>query len=109
MCGAQASRPAAGAQPLELMGHSKLDLLEATVGWHFMKRTTIKLPEEIDARLRHEAAQRGVPIAEIIREAIEIHLESGGRRHLIAAKTGRSGRRDTARRIEEIIRQVARR
>jgi predicted DNA-binding protein len=73
-----------------------------------MKRTTVKLPDEIDARLRHEASRRGSTIAEITREAIEAHL-GGGRRRLIAAKAGRSGRRDTARRIEEIIRREARR
>lgn len=42
-----------------------------------MKRTTVKLPEELDARLRHEAARRGVSISEITREAIERHLGSG--------------------------------
>jgi predicted transcriptional regulator len=74
-----------------------------------MKRTTVKLSDEIDARLRHEASRRGTTIAEVTREAIEAHLGSGGRRRLIAAKSGRSGRRDTARRIEEIIRREARR
>ena len=73
-----------------------------------MKRTTVKLPNEIDARLRHEASRRGVTIAEVTREAIEAHL-GGSRRRLIAAKAGRSGHRDTARRIEEIIRREARR
>jgi predicted DNA-binding protein len=78
------------------------------VCWHIVKRTTVKLPDEIDARLRHEASRRGTTIAEITREAIEAHL--GGPRHrLLAAKAGRSGRRDTARRIEEIIRREARR
>jgi predicted transcriptional regulator len=75
-----------------------------------MKRTTVKLPDDVDARLRHEASRRGTTIAEITREAIEAHLGGGGsRRRLIAAKAGRSGRRDTARRIEEIIRREVRR
>jgi predicted transcriptional regulator len=74
-----------------------------------MKRTTVKLPEDLDARLRHEASVRGKTIAEITREAIESHLGAGPRRRLLAAKAGRSGRRDTARRIEEIIRKEARR
>lgn len=73
-----------------------------------MKRTTVKLPEELDARLRHEADRRGTTISEITREAIDAHL-GGGRRRLIAAKAGRSGRHDTARRIEEILRREARR
>jgi predicted transcriptional regulator len=74
-----------------------------------MKLTTVKLSDEIDARLRHEASRRGITIAEVTREAIEAHLGGGGRRRLIAEKAGRSGRRDTARRIEEIIRREARR
>jgi len=74
-----------------------------------VKRTTVKLPDDLDAKLRHEAACRQSTVAEITREAIEIHLGSGVRRKLIAAKAGRSGRHDTARRIEEIIRQEARR
>jgi predicted DNA-binding protein len=73
-----------------------------------MKRTTVKLPDELDARLRHEADRRGTTVSEITREAIESHL-GGGRRRLMAAKAGRSGRRDTARRIEEILRREARR
>ena len=74
-----------------------------------MKRSTVKLPDEIDARLRHEASRRGSTIAEVTREAIEAHLGGGGRRRLIAAKAGRSGRSATARRIQEIIRREARR
>ncbi|MBI4729445.1 MAG: ribbon-helix-helix protein, CopG family [Acidobacteria bacterium] len=74
-----------------------------------MKRTTVKLPDELDAKLRHEASRRGTTISEVTREAIESHLGGGGRRRLIAAGSGRSGRRDTARRIEEILRQEARR
>jgi predicted DNA-binding protein len=73
-----------------------------------MKRTTVKLPNKLDARLRHEAARRGVTIGEVTREAIEAHLGPDKRRRLIAAKAGRSGRRDTAQRIEEIIRQETR-
>jgi predicted transcriptional regulator len=72
-----------------------------------MRRTTVKLPDELDARLRHEASRRGTTISEITREAIESHLGSG--RRLIAAGAGRSGRPDTAQRIEEILRREARR
>jgi hypothetical protein len=75
----------------------------------YVKRTSVKLPDEIDLRLRHEASRRGTTIAEITREALEAHLGSSGQRRLIAAKSGRSGRSDTARRIEEIIRREARR
>jgi predicted transcriptional regulator len=74
-----------------------------------MKRTTVKLPDDLDARLRHEAARRQSTVSEITREAIETHLGGHKRRRLIAAKAGRSGSHDTGRRIKEIIRQEARR
>ena len=66
-----------------------------------MNRTTIKLPEELDAKLRHEAKRRGITISELTREAIEGHL--GPRRKLGAAGAGRSGRSETSERIEEIL------
>lgn len=69
----------------------------------------MKLPNDLDAKLRHEAERRGSTIADITREAIEAHVGGTERRRLIAAKAGKSGRSDTARRIEEIIRQEARR
>ncbi len=68
-----------------------------------MKRTTIKLPDELDARLRHEAARLGTTVSELTREAIEARL-GGGRRRLSAAGAGRSGRSDVSERIEEILR-----
>ena len=70
-----------------------------------MKRTTVKLPEELDARLRHEAARRHTTVSELTREAIESHL--GGRRtqrRLTAAGVGHSGQSDISERIEEILR-----
>ena len=72
----------------------------------YMVRTTVKLPEELDARLRHEAKRRGATIAELTREAIESYLGPG--RRLEAAGSGRSGRADVSERIEEILaREVA--
>jgi predicted transcriptional regulator len=73
-----------------------------------MKRTTVKLPDDLDALLRYEARKRGLTVSELTREAIRSYL-GAGRRRLIAAKAGRSGHRDTARRIEEILRGEARR
>ena len=67
----------------------------------YMIRTTVKLPEELDARLRHEAQRRNITISELTREAIESHL--GPRRRLGAAAAGRSGRSDVSERIEEIL------
>lgn len=69
-----------------------------------MKRTTVKIPDQLDARLRHEAERRGVTIADISREALEAYLgESSGRRRLLAAGAGHSGRSDVSERIEEIL------
>ena len=67
-----------------------------------MKRTTVKLPDELDAKLRHEAQRRGTTVSELTREAIEHHL-GGRQRHLRAAGAGRSGRDDISERIEEIL------
>jgi predicted transcriptional regulator len=68
-----------------------------------MRRTTVKLPDELDARLRHEARRRGVTIAEVTRAALEEHLGVGRRRRLGAKAAGRSGHSDISERIEEII------
>ena len=67
----------------------------------YMNRTTVKLPDEVDAQLRHEAERRGITISELTREAIETHL--GPRRKLRAAAAGRSGRDDVSERIEELL------
>lgn len=67
-----------------------------------MVRTTVKVNEELDARLRHEAERRGLTISDVVREALEAHL--GGRRRVLrAAGAGHSGYTDTARRIEELL------
>lgn len=68
----------------------------------YMRRTTVKLPDELDARLRHEAQRRGMTISQLTREAVERHLGGPGRR-LGAAGAGRSGRADISERIEEIL------
>jgi predicted transcriptional regulator len=70
-----------------------------------MKRTTVKLPDELDARLRLEARRRGLTVSEVTREAIAMHLDRPPRRRLLAAAAGRSGRPDVAARIEEILRE----
>lgn len=69
-----------------------------------MKRTTVKIPDSLDARLRHEAARRNTTISEISREALETYLDApSGRRRLNAARAGRSGRSDISERIEQIL------
>jgi predicted transcriptional regulator len=70
----------------------------------YMQRTTVKLPDDLDARLRHEAERRGITVSELTREAIETLLAAPqGRRRLLAAGAGASGRTDISERIEEIL------
>ena len=66
-----------------------------------MKRTQIQLTEEQDKRLRRISASRGVPIAELVREAIDAQFKNGDpaelRAHAIASIGGfRSGLTDIA-------------
>ncbi len=69
-----------------------------------MQRTTVKLPDELDARLRHEAERRGSTVSDLTREAIETFLGAQkGRRRLLAAGAAASGRDDISERIEEIL------
>ena len=70
----------------------------------YMRRTTVKIPDELDERLRHEAARRGVTISELTREALATHLGVGERRRFGAAAAGHSGRSDVSERIEAILR-----
>jgi plasmid stability protein len=64
----------------------------------------VKLPDDLDARLRHEAKRRGTTVSALTREAIEAHIGgTGGRRTLLAAGAGASGHRDVSERIEEIL------
>lgn len=70
----------------------------------YMKRTTLKISDALDARLRHEARRRNLTISQISREALEAYLgEPSSRRKLHAAAAGRSGRSDVSERIEEIL------
>ena len=68
-----------------------------------MRRTTIKVSNDLDARLRHEAERRGKTVSEITREALESYL-GGGAGLLSFTGVGRSGQHDVAERIEEILR-----
>ncbi len=70
----------------------------------YMQRTTVKLSDDLDARLRHEAQRRGITVSELTREAIETLLDAPqGRRRLIAVGAGASGSTDISERIEEIL------
>jgi predicted transcriptional regulator len=68
----------------------------------YVVRTTVKIPEELDERLRHEARRRGSTISDVTRSALEAHLR-GGRRRLRAAAAGHSGNTNISERIEQII------
>jgi predicted transcriptional regulator len=70
----------------------------------YMRRTTVKLPDDLDARLRHEAERRATTVSELTREAIETLLDAPkGRRRFLAAGAGASGRSDISERIEELL------
>lgn len=70
----------------------------------YMQRTTVKLPDDLDARLRHEAERRGLTVSELTREAIQKLLDAPqGRRRLLAAGAAASGRSDISERIEELL------
>jgi hypothetical protein len=73
-----------------------------------MKRTTVKLPDDLDAQLRYEAARRQTTVSELTREAIESFLGVGQRRKLLAAGAARSGQSDISERIEELLREELR-
>lgn len=70
----------------------------------YMRRTTVKIPDELDERLRHEATRRGITISALTREALAAHLGVEEVRRLGASAAGRSGRADVSERIEEILR-----
>lgn len=70
----------------------------------YVKRTSVKLPEDLDREMREEAARRGLTISEWTREAIQAHLpQQRGRRRLLSTGAGRSGETDVSERIEEIL------
>jgi hypothetical protein len=69
-----------------------------------VKRTTIMLSDEVDARLRLEARRRGVSIADVAREAIEAHLPGvGPAGNLSFFAIGEGGSPDGSERANEIV------
>lgn len=70
-----------------------------------MKRTTVKIPESLDTRLRLEAKRRGVTISQVTREALEQHLGVAPDRPFLRAAAGsmNSGDGTLSVRIEEIL------
>lgn len=75
-----------------------------------MKRTTVMLPDEVEGRLRLEARRRGVPLAQIVREAVERHLpapEAG--RPLSFFAIGEGGPADASERVDDYVGRAVRR
>lgn len=69
-----------------------------------MKRTTIMLPDDLDARLRHEARRRGVSIADVARHAIEEQLpEPPPDGALSFFAIGPGGPPDASTRVEDFV------
>jgi predicted transcriptional regulator len=70
-----------------------------------MKRTTVFLEEDVQAELAALARRRGKPVATLVREALRRYVKSAGRRNtgLRFVAIGRSGKRDTAERHEELL------
>jgi predicted transcriptional regulator len=70
-----------------------------------MKRTTIKISDELDAKLRHIAAQRNGTLSEVIREALELYVngERPSRRRFLFTAAGESSDGRVASRVEEIL------
>lgn len=71
-----------------------------------MKRITLSLPDELEAKLRRESRRRAVPVSQVIRERLEAGATAHSERRIPFAAIGRSGRHDTARRADEILREV---
>jgi plasmid stability protein len=65
-----------------------------------MDRTTISLPPDLHRKLRIMAAERGVSMASLIREAIE-EKTAPHPRVFLSLGVGDSGRTDVSRRIGE--------
>ena len=71
-----------------------------------MKRTTIFLDERVEGDLRAVSRRRNQPVAAIVREALErfVSAEVRGRGTTLRfLAVGRSGRRDTAERHEDLL------
>lgn len=69
-----------------------------------VKRTTIMLPDDLDARLRHEARRRGVSIADVTRHAIEQQLpEPTPDGALSFFAIGPGGPSDASTRVEDFV------
>ncbi|HLI32723.1 MAG TPA: CopG family transcriptional regulator [Solirubrobacteraceae bacterium] len=74
-----------------------------------MRRTTIMLPEETDARLRPEARRRGTSVAAVAREAIEKQLPPQPEGRLSFFAVGDGSPRNASERVDELVGKSVRR
>jgi ribbon-helix-helix CopG family protein len=77
---------------------------------HIMKRTTVMFSDETDRRLRLEARRRGVPIAELVREAVDRQFpqtDSGTALSFFGIID--DGPEDASERVDEYVRAALRR
>src|SRR6186997_1253197 len=68
-----------------------------------MKRTTIYLDPGLELRLKAEGLRRKRPMAELVREAVEVYLTREPDGGPPGAGAFASGRRDTADRVDEVL------
>ena len=69
-----------------------------------MKRTTISMPDDLALAVEREARRRATSVSVVAREALAAHLGMAGTAKPIPfANLGRSGTRQTARRLDELI------
>ncbi len=68
------------------------------------------LSDDVDARLRLEAKRRGVPVSQIVRDAVERHLPAPepGRR-LVFFAVGEGDPSNASERVDEVVRRGVRR
>jgi CopG-like RHH_1 or ribbon-helix-helix domain, RHH_5 len=74
-----------------------------------MKRTTVMLPDDVDARLRTEARRRGVSVAQVVREAVESAIpaaQPGSPLGFFAI--GEGGPADASERVDEYVGRAVR-
>src|ERR687897_718424 len=65
-----------------------------------MKRTTVKVPDDLDARLRHETELRGTTVSEITREALDSYRARSSQVELRGDRSQWAPRRLSADRAE---------
>ena len=69
-----------------------------------MKRTTVKIPDDLDAKLRHEAKRMGMTVSEVVRQGIEMRV-NGLRRPILRSLAGSFQDGNVASRVDEIIQE----